>query len=127
LVLAGCPSREAERFVRPGSPRSSPSGAFTASLQAGAEQDGVAMWVVVIAQADGAEVFRDNHAYSARHGVGVTWLSARDQLWILSADEGNAYVQKSNDGRSWVKVMLGPSNRDSVPEEIARLTRHDRR
>jgi hypothetical protein len=113
-------SSDAERFARPGRPRSSPSGAFMASLAAGPEQNGVATWVVTIADASGAEVFRDDHAYSARHGLGVTWLSSRDQLWILSFDVGDAYVQQRDDGRSWVKVMLTPGNQDT-PEEIARL------
>ena len=112
---------EAERFVRHDRPRLSPSGAFTASLQPGPEQNGVATWRVVIAEAGGAELFRDEQVYSARHGVGVTWLSTRDQLWILSADVGDAFVERRDNGNSWDKILLTPTSGPLVPEEIARL------
>jgi len=49
----------------------------------------------------------------------------RDQLWILSADVGDSYVEKRDDD-TWSKVVLGPGEGGAVPEEIAKLSR-DRR
>jgi hypothetical protein len=124
LALAGClMSRGSgsgeDRFVRPGAPRNSPSGSFTASVVPGPDQDGVATTIVVISDATGKEVFRDNYAYSNRHGVGVTWLSTQDQLWILSSDVGSAHVDRTDAG--WTKTMVTPETKASVPEEITRL------
>ena len=126
LLLLHRSTRDMERFVRPDKAKRSPSGAFIASFRPGPEQNGVATWVVVIADTDGSEVFRDDRAYSARHGVGVTWLSVRDQLWILSSDIGDGYVERREDAGTWTKVMLGPENRDGVPEEVRQLTRRSR-
>ncbi|OLF19352.1 hypothetical protein BU204_02865 [Actinophytocola xanthii] len=109
-----------DRYVELDRPQRSPSGEFTASLVAGPEQDGVATRVVVVTDTDGHEVFRDDYAYSTRHGVGVTWLSSADQLWILSADVGTAHVDRAADG-TWTKTAISPETADTVPEEIERL------
>jgi hypothetical protein len=87
-----------ERFVVPDRPRHSPSGEFLALVEDGPVQNGVRTWVVVLVDSDGAEVFRDDYAYSTRHGVGVTWLSDEDQVWILSGDVGTAYVEREVGG-----------------------------
>src|SRR5688572_19209794 len=108
-----------DRFVREDAPRTSPSGQFTASLKAGPEQGGVKTWSVVISDKDGAEVFRDPRDYSERHGVGVTWLSSSDQLWILSSDIGTSYVEQ-RDG-AWVKTEITPETRGTIPDEIKKL------
>jgi len=110
-----------DRFVRPDAPRSAPSGEFTASVENGPGQNGVKTWIVVIKDRGGREVFRDDYRYSTRHGVGVTWLSNRDQLWILSSDVGRAYVERGADG-VWTKTKITPETRKSVPEEIDRLS-----
>jgi hypothetical protein len=124
LVLSGCSmfgrsSDRQDRFVRPNAPRTSPSGTFTASVVPGPREDGVETLVVVITDRSGTEVFHDDYAYSARHGVGVTWLSNHDQLWILSADVGTSYVEP-RDG-TWTKVGITPETRGSIPAEIAQL------
>jgi hypothetical protein len=124
-VVAGCSlfgsDRDGDdRFVDMGSPRESPSGEFTASLAEGPAQDGVATRIVVVTDAGGQEVFRDDYAYSTRHGVGVTWLSSADQLWILSSDVGTAHVDQQTDG-TWTKTAITPETADTVPEEIAEL------
>ena len=105
--------------MRPGAPRASPSGRYSAALVSGPRQSGVETLVVIIRDASRAEVYRDERAHSARHGVGVTWLTGRDQLWILSADLGTSYVQDLGDG--WQRVAITPETRDSVPAEIASL------
>jgi hypothetical protein len=108
-----------DRFVREDAPRTSPSGQFTASLKPGPEQSGVKTWAVVISDKDGGEVFRDPRNYSDRHGVGVTWLSSADQLWILSSDIGTSYVERQ--GGAWVKTEITPETRDRIPDEIQKL------
>jgi hypothetical protein len=114
-------TRGTDRFVLPDAPRAAPSGKYTAHAEAGPEQNGVPTWVVVIRDQGGGEVFRDEYAYSTRHGVGITWLSTADQLWVLSADVGDAHVDPSGSG--WVKTTLTPSTLDDKPEEIRRLSR----
>lgn len=47
-------------------------------------------WIVVITERAGREVFRDGEAYSSRHGVGITWLTDTDELWVLSSDVGTS-------------------------------------
>ena len=105
--------------MRLGSPRASPSRRFSAALLSGPRQDGVETLVVVIKDESREVVFRDDRAHSARHGVGVTWLSGRDQLWILSADLGTSYVEDLGDG--WQRVAITPETRATVPAEIAGL------
>ncbi|MGH3937378.1 MAG: hypothetical protein ACRDTG_01885 [Pseudonocardiaceae bacterium] len=125
-VLAGCAAlfgsdRVNERFARPEHPRTSPSGQFVAHVEFGPEQNGVLTWVVVITDRGGHEVFRDNYAYSSRHGVGITWLSGKDQLWLLSSDVGTSSVQQDA-GSTWRKEYprLGHFDQD-VPPEIREL------
>jgi hypothetical protein len=123
LVAAlGCTPAEQDRFVGPGEPRVSPSGDHTATVEERADEHGVPSWTVVITEASGTEVFRDDEAYSAgrNHGVGVIWLSDRDQLWILSSDIGRAHVERDASG-SWTKTAITPQTRDSIPQEIADL------
>jgi hypothetical protein len=125
VSLAGCgsarrSSEPPDRFVGAGSPRTSPSGQFVASVKDGPDQNGVPTWIVVIATASGRVVFEDDEAYSRRHGVGVTWLSNHDQLWILSSDVGTAHVDRAGAG-AWVKTTITPDTVTTVPDEIARL------
>jgi len=108
-----------ERFVLPDRPQKSPSGKYIASVIAGPDQNGVQTRVVVISDSAGKEVFHDDMAYSTRHGVGVTWLSTNDQLWILSGDIGTSYVQ--SDGSTWTKTSITPETRKDVPREIQDL------
>jgi hypothetical protein len=124
VVLGGCgifgrSSSRDDRFVRANAPRTSPSGGFTASIQSGPVQNGVETSVVVITDGSGKEVFHDSYAYSNRHGVGVTWLSTKDQLWILSSDVGPAYVEQN--AGTWVKTAITPDTTSSIPTEIADL------
>ncbi|MGQ0773355.1 MAG: hypothetical protein ACT4NY_02885 [Pseudonocardiales bacterium] len=126
-VLAGCTAlfgadRGAdERYARPGQPQTSPSGKFVAHAEFGPEQNGVQTWIVVITERDGREVFRDTEAYSSRHGVGITWRTDADQLWILSADVGTSYVQHNTDG-TWSKEYPRLDHYDEdVPAEIREI------
>lgn len=123
-LLAGCgmfgkSDRRDERFARPGEPKASPSGTYTAVVEYGPQQNGVDTWVVVLKEAD-KEVFRDSYAYSTRHGVGVTWLSTSDQLWVLSSDVGASHVDRTADG-TWKKTAITPETRGDVPAEINEL------
>lgn len=127
-VLAGCSAlfggdRGADdRFARPGQPRTSPSGELVARVVPGPEQNGVETWVVVIEDRRGWEVFRDDYAYSSRHGVGVTWLSGADELWVLSSDVGTSSIVRGPDG-TWRKEYPRPGRFDEdVPAEIRELT-----
>ncbi|MHC9294436.1 hypothetical protein ACRCUN_18375 [Mycobacterium sp. LTG2003] len=122
IALSGCAwfggDGGRDRFVAPGSPKLSPSGDYTAAVDTGAAQNGVETWVALIIDESGAEVFRDDYAYSTRHGTGVTWLSTHDQLWLLSRDVGAAHVDRGTDG-SWRKTAVTPETR--VPTEIREL------
>jgi hypothetical protein len=108
-----------DRFVVLDQPRRSPSNEYVASVIAGAVQNGVETRVVVVSDSAGKEVFHDDTPYSTRHGIGVTWLSTKDQLWILSGDIGTSYVQ--SDGSTWTKTSIAPETRQDVPEEIQDL------
>ena len=127
-VLAGCVAlfggdRSADdRFARPEHPRTSPSGEYVARVDLGPEQNGVPTWIVVIIDSAGREVFRDDAAYSTRHGVGITWLSSKDELWLLSSDVGTSYVQQDSDG-VWSKEYPRPGHfNEDVPAEIRELS-----
>ncbi|MGH3931780.1 MAG: hypothetical protein ACRDTF_17605 [Pseudonocardiaceae bacterium] len=126
-VLAGCTALFGgdrgveERFVRPGQPRTSPSGGLVAQADLGPEQNGVPTWIVVITERDGREVFRDSEAYSSRHGVGITWRTGTDELWVLSSDVGTSAIRQGPDG-SWSKGYLRPGHyAEDVPAEIREL------
>ncbi|MEN3613948.1 hypothetical protein AAH979_30900 [Plantactinospora sp. ZYX-F-223] len=108
-----------ERFVLPNKPHKSPSGQYIASVIAGPQQNGVKTRIVVITDSVGKEVFHDDTPYSLRHGVGVTWLSSKDQLWILSSDIGTSYVQ--SDGSTWTKTSITPETIKDIPKEIQDL------
>jgi hypothetical protein len=108
-----------ERFVLLNRPHKSPSGQYIASVIAGPDQNGVATRVVVISDSAGKEVFHDDMPYSVRHGLGVTWLSTKDQLWILSGDIGTSYLQ--SDGSTWTRTSITPETTKDIPEEIQDL------
>lgn len=123
-LLAGCglfgggATRHDDRFARPDHPKNSPSGQYAATVDMGPNQNGVDTWVAVIRDnATGAEVFRDSYAYDNRHGVGITWLSSADQLWLLSNDVGTAHVDRKPDG-TWIKTSIYPETVGDIPEEI---------
>lgn len=121
VVLSGCQplatDRNADRFVKPGAPKVSPSKIYTAALDRGPVHDGAETWVAVIIDESGAEVFHDDHAFGDGHETDITWLSNEDQLWLLSRDVGSAHVDRHPDGR-WLKTTVSP---DSVPTEIREL------
>jgi hypothetical protein len=125
VVAAGCGmfgrgGKSQDRFVRPGAPRTSPTGAFVATVEEKQGPDSVKTWTTVVTDKDGAEVFRDGYAYSTRHAVAVTWLSTKDQLWILSSDVGTAHIEPGPDGK-WVKTSITPQTKADVPQEISDL------
>lgn len=115
--LFGKSDRTNDRFVQPGQPKMSPSGSYTALADHGPEENGVATWVAVIQDKFGKEVFRDTETYSTRHGVGITWLSNADQLWLLSSDVGTAHVDRNPDG-TWTKTWMNPQTVKDIPAEI---------
>lgn len=120
IAVAGCGlfGRDNEighRAVQPGEPKTSPSGLYTAYAEDGEPQNTVKTLVDVIRDKDGNEVFRDDAAYSTRHGVLFTWLSTEpNQLWILSSDVGTFHV--SNTNGTWTK-----QHATDVPKEIKDL------
>lgn len=117
-ILGGSSRGADDRFARPDHPRDSPSGHYTASVDLGRNQNGVDTWVAVIRNnTTGTEVFRDPYAYSTRHGIGITWLSTNDQLWLLSGDVGTSHVDRQPDG-TWVKANIYPDTAGDIPEEI---------
>ncbi|MEZ0366131.1 hypothetical protein ACAG26_20865 [Mycobacterium sp. pUA109] len=106
----------AQRSVRPGDPKVSPSGQYTAYAEYGTPQNTVKTWVDVIKDKNGKEVFRDDTAYSTRHSIMFTWISTQpNELWILSGDVGTFYVTRWPDG-NWVK-----QHATNVPKEIKDL------
>jgi hypothetical protein len=126
FVAAGCGmfgrgGKSQDRFVRPGAPRTSPTDSFVASVEEkDSAADSVKTWTVVVADKSGVEVFRDEYAYSTRHSLAVTWLSTKDQLWILSGDVGTAHIEAGPDGR-WAKTSITPQTRGDIPQEISQL------
>ncbi|WP_233152739.1 hypothetical protein [Mycobacterium sp. NS-7484] len=120
-VFGDASNREGDRFARPDHPKHSPSGQYSVSVASGPSQNRVDTWVVAIKDtATGAEVFHDTTAYSTRHGVGITWLSSSDQLWLLSSDIGTAHVDRQSDG-TWVKTYISPDTVGDIPDEIRAL------
>lgn len=116
-----------DRFARPGQPKTSPSGDYTVSVDMGPVENGVKTWVAVIRDnKTGAEAFRDSYAYSSRHGVGITWLSTNDQLWLLSGDVGPAHVDRRPDG-TWTKPASTRRQPATFPTKSAPIQIADRR
>lgn len=112
LALVACGSQE-DRFVRPGVPRTSPSGNYVAHTESVSGKT-----VLLITNPAGDELYRDSLEYwtSERNdGVGVLWLSDRDQLWLLVPGSTHQRVEPDAQG-AWHRVA------DSeLPEEIKRL------
>ncbi|MEV6242208.1 hypothetical protein [Lentzea sp. NPDC051838] len=78
LVLTGCGSDREDRFARPGAPKTSPSGKFVAHAESASE--------VKVTDRNGGDVFRKSYEYATSYrndGIGVVWLSTKDQLWVL--------------------------------------------
>jgi hypothetical protein len=78
-----------------------------------------AIAVVITAMPAGCGLFRGSESGDdrfARPGVGITWLSSGDQLWVLSSD-----VDRAADG-TWIKTAITPETTDTVPDEIRGLT-----
>lgn len=121
--LFGRSDRTNDRFARPGQPKTSPSGNYTVFAEYGPEQNGVKTWVAVIKDKSGKEVFHDTEPYSTRHGVGFTWLSTKDQLWLLSGDVGPSHVDRNVDG-TWTKTGIYPETVKDIPPEIDALEHH---
>ena len=107
------------RFASPEHAVPSLVGGWSAVAVPGPDQNGVPTWIPVIRDAAGTEVFRDDEAYSTRHGVGITWLSGTEQLWVLSSDVGTASVDHAATG--WTKTEIWPETRGRVPPEIVDL------
>lgn len=127
VVAVGCgtsdrTSRQEERLVGIDKPKPSSSGLYTASVKFGPEQNGVKTWIAAIEDSSGKEVFRDDYAYSTRHGVAITWLSDHDQLWILSSDVGTSHIDRQPDG-TWKKTDITPKTGGDVPAEINQYRR----
>lgn len=109
LVLTGCGSDREDRFARPGAPKTSPSGEFVAHAESASE--------VKVTDHDGGEVFRKSYEYatsSRADGIGVVWLSERDQLWVLVPGDGSERVEPGPDG-------VWTATRAELPGEITRL------
>ncbi len=121
-AASGCTQGGEEPAVqtanRAGQEVTSPSGDAVATLAAGPDDGGPTLQVVVTS-ADGAELFRSDEAYSARHGVALAWQADGEVLWVLSSDVGTSYVRNGADG--WTQTWLTPETRGDVPPEIAAL------
>lgn len=109
LALAGCGGEPEDRFARPGAPANSPSGKFVAHAESGSE--------VRVTDRDGGEVFRRSYEYatsSRADGIGVVWLSTKDQLWVLVPGDTSERIEAGPDG-VWTAVEA------DLPGEITRL------
>jgi len=107
LVLAGCGAEE-DRFARPGAPRSSPSGDFIAHAESASE--------VRVTDRNGGDVFRKSYEYATSHradGIGVVWLSKKDQLWVLVPGSTTERIEPGSDG-------VWRATTDDLPSEITR-------
>lgn len=120
-LAVGCGKSDdaAAAIVTPGHPQTSPSGAYTAFVQEGPEEEnGVKTWVVLVRDQAGKEVFRDRSAYSTRHGVMINWLSTEpEQLWVYSGDVGVHKIAPGAQG-GWTRTGVKSEN---VPSGISSL------
>jgi hypothetical protein len=110
LVLTGCDSDREDRFARPGAPKTSPSGKFVAHAESASE--------VRVTDRNGGEVFRKSYEYATSYrndGIGVVWLSTKDQLWVLVP--GNRMSERVEAGENgvWTAVQA------ELPREITGL------
>lgn len=127
-ALTGCslfgssrPPKDTDRLVTPDHSVASPSGEYTASVEYGAEENGVRTWIPVIHDKSGKEVFRDDHddysPYSTRQKLLITWLSSKPaELWVYSGDVGTFVITAQPNG-TWGKQGA------TAPEEITDLHR----
>lgn len=110
LVLTGCGGDREDRFARPGAPKASPSGEFVAHAESASE--------VRITDRNGGEVFTKSYEYATSYradGIGVVWLSTKDQLWVLvPGGRMSERVEPGPDG-VWTAVEA------ELPGEITRL------
>ncbi len=109
MALSGCADDSGDRFVRPGAPKTSPSGKFVAHTESASE--------VRVTDRNGGDVFRKSYEYatsSRADGIGVVWLSERDQLWVLVPGDTSERVEAGQDG-VWTAVQA------ELPGEITRL------
>lgn len=109
MVLAGCGGDGEDRFARPGAPKSSPSGKFVAHAESASE--------VRVTDRNGGDVFRKSYEYatsSRADGIGVVWLSKKDQLWVLVPGDTSERIEAGPDG-VWTAVEA------ELPREITRL------
>lgn len=109
LVLTGCGGDREDRFVRPGTPKASPSGEFVAHAESASE--------VRVTDRHGGEVFRKSYEYatsSRADGIGVVWLSGKDQLWVLVPGDTSERIEAGPDG-VWAAATA------ELPGEITRL------
>jgi hypothetical protein len=110
LVLTGCGSDSEDRFARPGSPRTSPSGKFVAHAEGSSG--------VRVTDRNGGELFRKSYEYATSYrndGIGVVWLSTKDQLWVLVP--GNRMSERIEAGQDGVWTAVEAE----LPREITRL------
>jgi hypothetical protein len=110
LVLTGCGDDSEDRFARPGTPKTSPSGKFVAHAESASE--------LRITDRNGGELFRKSYEYATSYrndGIGVVWLSTKDQLWVLVP--GNRLSERIEAGQDGVWTAVEAE----LPGEITRL------
>ncbi|ANZ38714.1 hypothetical protein BBK82_24250 [Lentzea guizhouensis] len=109
LTLTACADDRQDRFASPGAPKTSPSGEYVAHAESPTE--------VRVTDRNGGDVFRKSYEYATSHradGIGVVWLSTKDQLWVLVPNDGTERIEAGPDGE-W------RATRDELPREITRL------
>jgi hypothetical protein len=110
LVLTSCGSDREDRFARPGAPKSSPSGKFVAYAESASE--------VRVTDRNGGEVFKKSYEYATSYrndGIGVVWMSTKDQLWVLVPGERKSERIEAGPDGVWQAVEA------ELPGEITRL------
>ncbi|PWK81991.1 hypothetical protein C8D88_115107 [Lentzea atacamensis] len=110
LVLTGCGGDGEDRFARPGAPKTSPSGKFIAHAEGSSG--------VRITDHDGGDIFQKSYEYATSYradGIGVVWLSTKDQLWVLVPGGRMSERIEPGPGGVWTAVEA------ELPGEITRL------